>query len=108
AHDVHGASFLAEGVVFPPPSGIAPVAGDGRGVHNVTAVAQMHGDLVPARAVMPSAVDEHECEHRPSCPRIARRKTRVNALMPRASTSFVPQAETWMAAELGHARVPYC
>jgi hypothetical protein len=34
-------------------------------------------------------------------PPLARRKTRVNALMARASTSFVPQAKTWMAPELG-------
>ena len=45
------------------PIGIAPIAGDGRGVHDVTAVAQMSGDLAPARAVVPSAVDEHECQH---------------------------------------------
>jgi hypothetical protein len=51
------------GRVINPPIGIASVAGDGRGVHNVTAVAQVRGDLGPARAVMPGAVDEHECEH---------------------------------------------
>src|SRR5207302_11134895 len=33
----------------------------------------------------------------PSCPRIARRNTRVNALMSRASTSFWPKMKTWIA-----------
>jgi hypothetical protein len=54
---------LRAGRVIDAPIGIAPVAGDGRGVHDVTAVVQMRGDLVPARAVMPGAVDEHECQH---------------------------------------------
>ena len=46
-----------------PPIGVAPIASNGRGMHGVTLIAQMRGDLVPARAVMPGAVDEHECQH---------------------------------------------
>ena len=44
-------------------------------------------------------------EIKSSCPRIARRKTRVNALMSRASTSFLLDSKKWIAQELGPARV---
>jgi hypothetical protein len=42
-----------------------------------------------------------------SRPRRARRKTRVNALMSRASTSSKPFSKTWMTPELGFTRGPH-